>query len=528
MIQADNQVPDRCDVVVIGAGAGGLTAAGLLSKAGLQTVVLETQPQPGGYLAGFQRQGFQFNTSIQWLNHCDPGGFVYNIWRHLGGKFPTCAPLTRIHRYKSDSFDYLLSSNPIELQDCLIKDFPDDESGIRAFFKDGERLGQRLNVLNSKTMAKETMPFFERAIRSLQMLFWAIPIFKHVRSPVEKGLRRYFSTEGAQKIFCSQESFMSVMVPIAWAFAGNFQTCPKGGSLTIALWLCDRIRSAGSKVLLNQRVERVLLNGRKEATGVLLADGNSLRARYVIAACDVQMLYEKMLPNGCIPARLRKALHNADIYHSSFSIFLGLDCDASSLGFGEEVLNLTRSDVLREDHMSGDPHRTIMIVTAPSVRDPSLAPEGKGTVMIHCPAYLDYEDNWKTGEGLARGEAYRELKKKFADILLDRIEKTFAPGLRKHIEVMEIATPVTYWRYTGNTKGSISGVKPTGRNIRAGVARYKTPVKNLLLGGHCAEYGGGVPMAVKAGANASLIVMKDMKASAYEELKDVINGSAFL
>jgi len=169
-----------------------------------------------------------------------------------------------------------------------------------------------------------------------------------------------------------------------------------------------------------------------------------------------------------------------------------------------------------------------MIVIAPSVRDPSLAPEGKGTVMIHCPAYLDYEDNWKTGEGLARGEAYRALKRKFADILLDRIEKTFAPGLRKHIEVMEIATPVTYWRYTGNTKGSISGVKPTGRNIRAGVARYKTPVKNLLLGGHCAEYGGGVPMAVKAGANASLIVMKDMKKAAYDELKDVINGSAFL
>ena len=144
-------------------------------------------------------------------------------------------------------------------------------------------------------------------------------------------------------------------------------------------------------------------------------------------------------------------------------------------------------------------------------------------MIIHCPAYLDFQKNWQTSEGLTRGKEYLALKKKYADILLDRIETTFSPGLRQHIEVMEIATPITYWRYTGNTMGTICGVKPTAKNIRAGVAHHQTAVKRLLIGGHCAEYGGGVPIAVKAAANASLIVLKEMNRKEYFRLKAVMS-----
>jgi phytoene dehydrogenase-like protein len=98
-----------------------------------------------------------------------------------------------------------------------------------------------------------------------------------------------------------------------------------------------------------------------------------------------------------------------------------------------------------------------------------------------------------------------------------------APELRKHIEVMEIATPMTYWRYTGNTKGSISAAKPTFKNIYSGVAHHQTPVKNLLVGGHCGEYGGGVPIAVKSGMNASLIVLKALAPSAYLHLRAMLS-----
>jgi len=516
-------LPESCDVVVIGAGAGGLTAAALLSHAGLATVVLESDSQAGGYLAGFQRRGFSFNTSIEWLNQCGPGGFVYQLFHSLGAAPPECPPMQRIRRFKSDTYDYLLTSDPNELRDCLVHDFPGDGATIRAFFRDAERLGRRLAVLDRNIMGSDTLTLWERIQRNLRGFIWALPVLRYVLTPVERGLRRYFGTSGAEQVFGSHQTMMSVMVSVGWAYAGNFQSCPRGGSRALALWLSERIQAAGSQVFLNSRVARVLLDTQGGACGVELADGRTLRARYVIAACDIRKLYEEMLPVGAVPPRLLKALQQAEIYHSCFSIFLGLDCDPTVLGFGGEAVNLTRSGLQRAEHSGGDPHKTIITVLSPSVLDPTLAPPGKGTLIIHCPAYLDYQEQWRTGEGLSRGEGYQTAKQEFAEILLDRLEADCIPGLRQHIEVMEIATPVTYWRYTGNSMGSISGVKPTVRNVRAGVAHYQTPVKRLLLGGHCGEYGGGVPMAVRAAANASLIVLKELDPQAYLRLKAVVN-----
>jgi len=523
MIEQDSQMPDSCDVVIIGAGAGGLTAAALLSRTGLNVVVLEAESQAGGYLAGFKRRGFSFNTSIEWLNQCGPGGFVDTIFRFIGTDPPHCQQMHSIRRFKSETYDYILTSNPNELRDCLINDFPEETRGTTDLFNDGKKLGRRMSSLERKTVSADTLNLFEKSVRCMKMLYFAIPVINYIRTPIEKALCRYFNTEGVRNIFSTHQTLMSLMVSIGWAYSGNFQACPKGGSRTLAVWLADRIRIAGSKIILNQRVARVKLNDKKEASGVILEDNRTINSRFVIAACDIRILYEKMLPVGTIARSLHKALEESDIYHSVFCIFLGIDCDPTALGFGEEALNLVRDDVKGKDHSGGDPRLSVITVLAPSILDPSLAPQGKGTLIIHCPAYLDFQKNWQTGEGLTRGKEYLALKKEYADILLDRIETTFAPGLRQHIEVMEIATPITYWRYTGNTMGTICGVKPTAKNIRAGVAHHQTAVKRLLIGGHCAEYGGGVPIAVKAAANASLIVLKEMNRKEYSRLKAVMS-----
>lgn len=524
MVEQDGQVPEKCDVIVIGAGAGGLTAAALLARAGIRTVVFEAGAQVGGYLAGFQRNGFHFNTSIEWLNQCAPGGFIHNLLRHLGDDFPECPPLRRIRRFKSEAFDYLLTTDPGELRDALIRDFPADEEGIRAFFRDAAAMGERLRRLDRRAIGPQTMPWKERLVWGVQMFCWLLPIIPFLRTPVDRGLRRYFRSPGLQALFNSQETLMAVMVSVAWASSGNFQSCPAGGSAALAQWLHRQIVAGGSRLFVNRRVARVLLDSAGKASGVELADGVRVSAPYVIAACDLQTLYEQMLPPGAVPARLLQALRNADLQHSCFSIFLGLDCSPAAFGFGEEALHLTRLDVTREEQSGGDPRRTLISVNAPSLRDSTLAPPGKGTLTIHCPAYFEAAAHWRTGPGLTRGEDYRRYKEEFADILLDRVEASIAPGLRRHIEVREIATPVTYWRYTGNTKGSISGAKPTRKNIHAGIAHYRTPVPHLLVGGHYGEYGGGVPMAMKAGTNASLLVLKELKTEAYHRLREVLHG----
>ncbi|MCB9193933.1 MAG: NAD(P)/FAD-dependent oxidoreductase, partial [Flavobacteriales bacterium] len=121
------------------------------------------------------------------------------------------------------------------------------------------------------------------------------------------------------------------------------------------------------------------------------------------------------------------------------------------------------------------------------------------------------------------GERYELLKKEVADILIQRVERELAPGLRGHIVWCDVATPITHWRYTGNREGSMMGAKPGKANFKAGIAHYRTPVPGLLLGGHWADLGGGVPIAVKSGVNTALIVLKDRHHPAFRTWRDYLD-----
>jgi prolycopene isomerase len=518
----ENRLSSGYDVIVIGAGIAGLTAAALLSRSGLTVALFEKGPRPGGYLMGFRRKGFTFDSSIQWINGLSSDGFVRRIFEYIGNDYPECISSDRIRRYKSATFDYLLTKNPYELMDCLINDYPEEKDGIKRFFEDCRKTGLHFAELNKCLRAEQTMPAFEKFVFGMKMLGWAFPVWKHLRVSAEKGLDRYFKNDEIKKMFCSEDKFMSIIMPIGWVFANDLLFPPEGGAETYVRWLCGKIADSSSRVFLNCAVEKVIVKN-KTAAGVLLSDGRTVDSGYVVAACDVENLYEKMLPDGAVPERLIRRLREADIHDSGVTLFMGLDCDASVFGMHGELIYLTEDGISRKEHSGGDPHKNALVVQSPSARDKSLAPEGKSTVTIHCSARIDYGDFWKTGEKMERGDAYREFKRKYAEVLIERVEKGFGINIKQHIEVLEIATPVTYKRYTGNRNGSTMGTSPTDKNIRNRLARYQTPVKNLFLGGHWAEYGGGVPMAVKAASNSSLMILKEAKYEAFEELRDIMD-----
>lgn len=516
------ELPQSCDVAVIGAGVGGLTAGAVLAKAGLQVCVVEAAARPGGYVAGFKRKGFTFDSAIHWLNQCGPGGVVHKVFSHLGSDLPEAPPMKRIRRYKGESFDYLLTSHPDELKERLKSDFPADARSIESLFGAAEVLGGRITAYAHMMRTKQTRSWWERGLQGLILAKWSFPFWRFASLKAEEGLDKHFKSPALKRIFCSESDFLSILVPIGWAYAGDFQHPPKGGSQSYAGWLCGKIADCGSTVVLRAAVERVLLDGGR-AMGLRLEDGRELAARYVIAACDVEALYERMLPQGAVPQALLERLRAAELYDSGVTLSLGLDTNPKNLGFDEELIFLSRDGIAREDHNSGDPEKAGLNVLAPSIRDPSLAPDGKGTLTIYASANIGYGSRWHTGPDLNRGDAYQAFKQDYAATMIRRVEEAVSPGLKDHIEILDIATPVTHLRYTGNRNGSIMGAMFNKTNVTLKLAHYQTPVQNLYLGGQWAELGGGVPIAVKAGANSALLILQQESRPAFEEFRAVLD-----
>lgn len=538
MKQPGKSFKEFYDVIIIGAGIGGLTAGALLSKCGLSVCVLEKEPHVGGYLAGFRRKDFLFDTAIHWLNQYNDEGIVTKIFKVLGNDYPRAVTLKRTRRYKGNNFDYLLTNNPDDLRDQLIKEFPHEKEGLIRFFKSAKKIGISLNKLNSIFRSEETMSLPEKMIGKINLLKVILPFIPFVaysgEKGVKKGLNRFFKDERLHNIFASETELIGCMVPIGWSYVNDFQCPPKGGGQVIPMWLEHIIEYYNNDVRTRYTVEEIVVH-ENVCKGVRISgrgEAHQLNSKYVIAACDIETLYEKMLPLHSIPQKMKHKLRDAELYSSSLTISIALDCTVESLGFSEELVHLVDESGSFDAHNNGDPRTAEITILPPSCRDKSLAPEGCGTLAIFMPAVMDYHNNWQTTRNekgdYIRNEAYRALKREMADIVIDRVAKALAPDLKSHILFYDVATPVTHYRYTGNKNGTMMGAKPGRKNMQNKIAHYQTPVKNLLLGGHWAELGGGVPIATKAGTNACLLILRDQNKNAFRHLTKYIDGQLSL
>jgi len=526
------------DVIIIGSGVGGLTAAALLSKAGLQVCVLEKEPHPGGYLAGFSRKDFRFDTAVHWLNQYSKEGMVSHFFSALGNDYPKAVSQKRIRRFKGDDYEYLLTNNPDDLKEQWKKEFPQDTAGIESFFGAAKKIGSAFKNFGNIFRSEETMGFAEKILRKKNLIRFALYFIPHLRfagdKGIQKGLAKYFTHPKLREIFSADTEILSCLVPIGWAYNNDFQSPPQGGGQVITEWLEHLVRYFEQDIFYRCQVKKIITEG-AVATGVLCHRNGrdcSIAAKYIIAASDAPTLYNQLLPAHLVPDKLKINLQKAELYSSSVTVSIALDCPVEALGFNEELVHLSSAAVPRREQAAGNPQLTEISILAPSFRDKTLAPDGHGTLLLFMPAEMKFEQEWRTEKdaqgNCIRGKAYKELKEAVARQLIQRVEEKVAPGLQQHILFYEVATPVTHWRYTGNTGGSMMATKPNRHNMVNKVATYGTPVKNLYIGGHWAELGGGIPIAVKAGANAALLLLQKENLPAYKAIVAYIDGHSSL
>lgn len=520
------------DVVIVGAGIGGLTAAALLSKLGHSVCVLERHYVLGGYLQGFEREDFVFDTAIHWLNQCGEDGTVTRLFNFIGEDYPKPQPMKRIKRHLTNHHEFLLTDNPEELKADLLRKFPEDKVGIERFFKDAKDLAAISKRFPELFRSKETMGFWEGLKFGVKRMFIGFPMVKHVfysgEEGMKKGLGKYFKNPELLELFAAERDLLSCLFPVAWAYNHDFQNPPVGGSQSFVKWLSTKVDDfPNSEVRLSSKVESI----EPHEDHVVVHYTNrakpySLKAKKVIAACDVELLYKQFLPQTTQGDEVVEKLKSSEMYSSSVTISVALDCPAEELGFDHELIFLSNDSNTRDEHSSGDPHKTAISILAPTTRDKTMSPQDKGVLTLYVPAWMDYENNWKTGVkkngDLDRNEEYKALKEQYAQIIIDRVSERLCPNLRDHILFLEIATPVTYQRYSQNRGGTMMGTRPGKINMQNKIAHYRTPFKNVVIGGHWAELGGGVPIATKAAYNAALLVLKDLDKNAFDQLVNVM------
>lgn len=465
-------------VLIIGGGIAGLTAAAYLARAGLSVNVYEQHTLPGGYISSFVREGFTFPAGPTSITS---NGIVFPILEELGlaGKRKF---LHVGHQMSWGEHDVPLR-DARQVRDDLAQRFPGQRDALKRYFRWVEVGGGGF-----RQMVESGMMFGRGVFPSLLKVLGRHPGFAWAalaaRGQTNRSLhQRYFSDPALRHML---DELAYPVMPAQntlgmWVSYFEDTWTPAGGMQAFANTFVRFIREHGGQVHLGTPVARIRLkNGR--AVGITLADGTEIPADWVISAAALRHTCLELLGREHLPAATLAKLEAARPSEPVFAVFLGLragpELERAFERFCEPHVIFTCAD-----------GRVIQIVWLDK-DDPSIAPEGHHALFV---GRLEQYADWEPLKG--DQAAYRARKSAVAEELITRAEE-FLPGLRGHIEVIDAASPLTYERYTSNWQGATTGWNWNPAYApRFNLAR-DLPIQNFYAVGHYVFNPGGVPTAM--------------------------------
>jgi phytoene dehydrogenase-like protein len=497
------------DVVVIGSGPNGLTAACVLARAGLDVVVVEAAPHAGGAVRTVESTlpGFRHDVGAAFF----PFGTLSPAYKELdlqgAGLKLAWAPIDSAHPARDGS----CAAIGRDLERCA-RALGDDGPALQSWVRWWRGVEPKL------LPALLAEPPAARAMAGVSPL--SLARFASAAAMSGRGFaERVFASPAAQRILPALALHTDVApsdplgCPIGFmlgmtATTGGFAV-PLGGAGEVTKALLARLRELGGRLELGARVERVVVEEAR-AVGVRTARGSIDAKLAVVADTAAPTLYLELLSDRVVPASVSDKMRSFKLGFGTFKLDWALDgpvpwaselCgEAAVVHTGEDLDDLERfAREVRAGEMPRDPY---LVIGQQSLVDPSRAPRGAHTLWAYS----------RVPATLAGAPWTDEAKAAFAERVEARIEG-LAPGFRRCIMKRFVQAPKDLERMDENLLGGDLGGGTADISNQLFLRpmfpyyRYRTPVRGVYLGSSYAHPGAGAHGM--CGYNAAGAVLAD-------------------
>ncbi len=498
---------NKYDVIVIGAGLGGLSAATMLARNGRRVLLLERHNVPGGYATSFVRGRYEFEIALHELSGIGPPerpGSLYRYLDYLGvAQKVDFIRLDHLYRAVFPDLDLTLPVGPQEFEDALCAAFPGDARGIRRFLQRVYNLGRDFGhvVRRRGQVSPLAMPFqFPHLFRYLPTT-WGQVLNRDVRDVRARAvLSQYWGYFGLPP---SQISFLYFATGLA-AYVRQGPAFPEGRSQALSHGFLATFEELGGEVRMNCGVARITTHDGR-VSGVVTEAGDEIAADWVVSNADPITTCRDMIGLEHVPGEFFTRLQSSEVAPSTVNVYMGIARTHQDLGLLEHEIFVNDSYDLDRHYQQmcaiGDV--PAMVVTCYNVAYPDISPPGTSIVVLTA---LSYGDVWAR----VPPAEYVDVKNRVADGML-RLAEQVAPGLRAAAEVVEVSTPLTNMRYAGALGGSIYGFNQPPRDNMVWRMGHRGPLPGLYFVGAWTRPGGGFEPAIMSGQMAGGAILSKMQ-----------------
>jgi phytoene dehydrogenase-like protein len=486
-------------IIIIGGGLTGLAAGSYGRMNGYKTTIFEMHKIAGGVATAWKRKGYTIDGAMNWLMGSRPGTSFYHFWEELGA-----APGWEIYNHDRQSITenregeaFTVYCDADRMENYLLEIAPEDETPIK------ELMGavRSINLATPTDKPSELYSALDKA-KMLKML--PDPTFMRKWSEVTaKQYAQHFRNPFLREMFASAFSEDLPLMMSMWTLAMQNQKLAGyviGGALALVGSIEKRYKALGGEIYFGTRVEKILVENHK-AVGIKLADGTEHHADWVISAADGRTTIFDMLGGKYIDDEIKNRYEHPNLFAPLVYVALGVNRKFDDVAPTIDGFRYP----LRKPFTVAGKERTTLNLNHYSF-DPTLAPPGKNVVVV---AFQTNYDCWKKLR--ENPAAYNAEKEKIADEVIAGLEERF-PGITTQIEMRDVATPITWERYTGNWRGAYEGWMFDSGNLMSGMKKTLPGLGSFFMAGQWVNPGGGMPTAVMSGNHTiQMICRKDGK-----------------